>query len=72
MSKEYTVLLGETPVGRLGTDHRDGCEFQLLSSYKDAYPRPTLGQYFLDDLDKVERVRSGVPPWFIFPTTVLR
>ena len=43
---------------------RDGCEFELLQSYRDAYPRPTLGQWFLDDLERIEHVRSGVPPWF--------
>lgn len=64
MSKELSVLLNETPVGVLRTTAGDGCEFELLESYKDASPRPTLGQTFLDDLDSVHHVRGGVPPWF--------
>jgi len=58
------VLLNDLPVGTLSRERSDGCEFRLLESYKQAYPRPVLGQVFLDDLDQVQRTRSKVPSWF--------
>lgn len=58
------VLLDETPVGTLTLDRNEGCEFRLLESYKRAYPRPVLGQLFLDDPEAVQRSRARVPPWF--------
>ena len=58
------VLLNEAPVGTLTLNRNDGCEFHLLESYKNAYPRPVLGQLFLDDLDQVYSSRARVPPWF--------
>ena len=58
------VLLNEAPVGTLTLNRNDGCEFHLLESYKYAYPRPVLGQLFLDDLDQVYSSRARVPPWF--------
>ncbi len=58
------VLLNEAPVGTLTLNRNDGCEFHLLESYKHAYPRPVLGQLFLDDLDQVYSSRVRVPPWF--------
>jgi serine/threonine-protein kinase HipA len=74
MTQAFAVLLDDFPVGTLRTDARDGCEFSLLRSYRDARPRPTLGQYFLDDLERVDQVRSGVPPWFanLLPEGALR
>ena len=71
------VLLHDMPVGTLSLNRNDGGEFRLLESYKKAYPRPVLGQVFLDDLDKVHSSRARVPPWFSnsssttpkFPTT---
>ena len=66
MESSYTlrVLLHDTPVGILSLNGNDGCEFRLLESYKRAYPRPVLGQLFLDDLEEVHRSRARVPPWF--------
>ena len=64
MARVLRVLLGALPVGRLSLDSRDGCDFRLLESYKRAYPRPVLGQVFLDDPDKIWRTRSRVPFWF--------
>lgn len=58
------VLLNDTAVGTLSVDQYEGAEFRLLESYKQAYPRPVLGQLFLDDLDRVYRSRARVPPWF--------
>ncbi len=58
------VLLHDTAVGNLALNRNDGCEFRLLESYKGAYPRPVLGQLFLDDLELVHRSRARVPPWF--------
>ena len=64
MAASLSVLLSGLPVGTLSQDRNDGCEFRLLESYKQAYPRPVLGQAFLDDLEQVHRTRSRVPPWF--------
>lgn len=58
------VLVQDTPVGVLTLSGNDGCEFRLLESYKLAYPRPVLGQAFLDDLEQVHRSRARTPPWF--------
>lgn len=58
------VFLNDTAVGVLALNRHDGCEFRLLESYKRAYPRPVLGQLFLDDLEQVHRSRARVPPWF--------
>lgn len=64
MASTLRVLLHDTPVGLLNLDRRDGSDFRLLESYKQAYPRPVLGQAFLDDLDQVQHTRNRVPPWF--------
>lgn len=58
------VLLGELPVGVLVADRNGIFEFRLLTSYLDLYPRPLLGQYFLDDMHAVHRHRARLPPWF--------
>jgi HipA N-terminal domain len=58
------VLLNDMAVGTLSLNQYEGTEFRLLESYKQAYPRPVLGQVFLDDLDQVCRSRARVPPWF--------
>ncbi|GAB6041827.1 type II toxin-antitoxin system HipA family toxin [Endothiovibrio diazotrophicus] len=58
------VRLNETPVGTLTLDRNERCEFRLLESYKRSYPRPVLGQRFLDDPDRVYATRARVPPWF--------
>ncbi len=74
MVKTLSVLLGDLPVGRLTLSATDGSDFRLLESYKHAYPRPVLGQIFLDDPDKVWSTRARVPPWFsnLLPEGVLR
>lgn len=61
---ELTVWLHDTPVGILRLTTNEGTDFRLLESYKGAYPRPVLGQLFLDDLNQVQHSRSRVPPWF--------
>lgn len=58
------VSLGDVPVGVLTLNANQGCEFRLLESYKNAYPRPILGQVFMDDLGKGHSSRSRTPPWF--------
>ena len=58
------VLLGDLPVGVLVADRNGMFEFRLSASYLDIYPRPVFGQYFLDDLDAVQRHRTRLPPWF--------
>lgn len=58
------VLIGDLPVGRLSIDPQERCEFRLLESYKQAWPRPILGQSFLDAPNKVHSTRARVPPWF--------
>ncbi|MCM8738498.1 type II toxin-antitoxin system HipA family toxin [Azospirillum sp. A1-3] len=74
MVKTLSVLLGDLPVGRLTLSVTDGSDFRLLESYKHAYPRPVLGQTFLDNPDKVWSTRARVPPWFsnLLPEGVLR
>ena len=74
MVKTLSVLLGDLPVGRLTLSITDGSDFRLLESYKHAYPRPVLGQTFLDNPDKVWSTRARVPPWFsnLLPEGVLR
>ncbi|HYH22033.1 MAG TPA: type II toxin-antitoxin system HipA family toxin [Azospirillum sp.] len=64
MARVLSVLLGDLPVGRLTLSATDGSDFRLLESYKQAYPRPVLGQAFLDDPDHVWSTRARVPPWF--------
>lgn len=59
-----SVLLHDVPVGEMTLTKNNGCEFRLLESYKRTYPRPVLGQTFLDDMDKVQTSRSRTPPWF--------
>lgn len=64
MVRVLSVLLGDLPVGRLTLSASDGSDFRLLESYKLAYPRPVLGQTFLDDPDHIWSTRARVPPWF--------
>ncbi len=64
VTNRLQVLLHDKAVGILTLGQSDGCEFRLLESYKRAYPRPVLGQLFLDDLEQVHRSRARVPPWF--------
>ncbi len=68
------VSLGDTAVGRLSLDVHGAVDFRLLNSYKALYPRPVLGQIFLDDLDRIQRHRTRLPPWFanLLPEGALR
>jgi serine/threonine-protein kinase HipA len=68
------VLLGTTPVGRLQVDRTGAIEFRLLESYKAAFPRPVLGQVFVDEPDEVWRSRVRLPAWFsnLLPEGALR
>ncbi len=70
----FVVTLGALAVGQLQIDRHGACSFRLLPSYRDAYPRPVLGQAFLDELDTVCRSRIRLPPWFsnLLPEGALR
>lgn len=72
--KSLRVLLHEAHIGNLSLGANEAVEFRLLESYKNAYPRPVLGQVFLDDLNRVSRSRARVPAWFsnLLPEGVLR
>ncbi|WP_313952569.1 type II toxin-antitoxin system HipA family toxin [Accumulibacter sp.] len=74
MEQRLEVWLNDTPVGQLNLTRSDGCEFRLLESYKNAYPRPVLGQQFIDDPDQVQSSRNRTPPWFsnLLPEGALR
>lgn len=62
---ELTVLLNETPVGRLVLlKGGDATRFSFLDSYKNLAPRPVLGQYFEDDLDRTWRSTQRLPEFF--------
>lgn len=68
------VLLGDMPVGRLQVDRTGAIEFRLLESYKSLFPRPVLGQVFVDEPDEVWRSRVRLPVWFsnLLPEGALR
>ena len=61
---ELQVFLDAIPVGALTIDRHERSEFRLFESYKQSYPRPILGQVFMDDLDRIYSTRSRMPPWF--------
>jgi serine/threonine-protein kinase HipA len=63
-STTLRILLRDQPVGLLTMDIQERSEFRLLESYKNAWPRPILGQVFIDDPDRVHRSRSRLTPWF--------
>lgn len=71
---ELEVLLADQPVGSLILDQRGGVEMRWLSAYLDGFPRPVLGQHFLDDPGGVYRSQQRVPPWFsnLLPEGLLR
>lgn len=73
-SSEMTVFLGDLPVGSLMLDHRGTVEFRWFSSYLNSYPRPALGQHFLDNPEGVYRSHTRLPPWFsnLLPEGLLR
>jgi serine/threonine-protein kinase HipA len=64
MARVLSILLDDLPVGRLTLNAGDGSDFRLLESYKRAFPRPVLGQTFVDDPDQIWNSRARVPSWF--------
>ena len=64
MARHLGVWLNDSHVGQLLLTRNDGCEFRLLESYRSAYPRPVLGQQFVDDPEHVHSSRQRTPPWF--------
>lgn len=66
MSRRLEVRLHGLPVGQLSETPDGVVEFRLLDSYRQAVPRPVLGQKFEDDLDRVHRSRrgQGLPDFF--------
>ncbi len=64
MEHHLGVWLNDALVGQLNLTRNDGCEFRLFESYKNAYPRPILGQQFIDDPDHVHSSRQRTPPRF--------
>lgn len=64
MAQHLAVWLNDSPVGQLLQTRNDGCEFRLLESYRSAYPRPVLGQQFVDDPEHVHSSRQRTPAWF--------
>jgi len=67
------VHLDQEPVGEL-TVVGDSVEFRLFESYRNRYPRRVLGQVFEDDLERVDRRRVRLPPFFsnLLPEGALR
>lgn len=68
------VSLNDLAVGRLAMNGHGAVEFRWLSTYLQTFPRPVLGQHFLDHPDAVLRSRSRLPPWFsnLLPEGALR
>lgn len=64
MAQHLAVWLNDSHVGQLLPTRNDGCEFRLLESYRSAYPRPVLGQQFVDDPEHVHSSRQRTPAWF--------
>ncbi|QKS29402.1 MAG: Serine/threonine-protein kinase toxin HipA [Accumulibacter sp.] len=64
MAQHLAVWLNDSHVGQLLLTRNDGCEFRLLESYRSAYPRPVLGQQFVDDPEHVHSSRQRTPAWF--------
>ncbi|HSG40672.1 MAG TPA: type II toxin-antitoxin system HipA family toxin [Thermoanaerobaculia bacterium] len=58
------VKLGELAIGDLRRRSGDSWEFQFRPDYMDRYPRPVLGQFFEDDLQRVHRSTLSLPPFF--------
>jgi serine/threonine-protein kinase HipA len=68
------VLVGDVPAGHLQVDRQGATAFRLLESYRSSYPRPVLGQQFLDHPDDVFKSRQRLPRWFsnLLPEGALR
>jgi len=71
---ELIVQLHGAAIGSLSRNDDDSTEFRLFDAYKEVYPRPVLGQRFLDEPNRVWRSRSRVPDWFsnLLPEGALR
>jgi serine/threonine-protein kinase HipA len=61
---ELQVLLNDLPVGTLTLGSGELSEFRLAESYLSTFPRPVLGQQFIDRPRETYRSRVRVPPWF--------
>jgi serine/threonine-protein kinase HipA len=61
---ELQVLLNDLPVGTLTLGSGELSEFRLAESYLTTFPRPVLGQQFIDRPREAYRSRVRVPPWF--------
>jgi len=61
---ELQVLLNDLPVGTLTLRSGELSEFRLAESYLNTFPRPVLGQQFIDRPREAYRSRVRVPPWF--------
>ncbi|MBU4610114.1 type II toxin-antitoxin system HipA family toxin [Achromobacter sp. GG226] len=74
VSDAYRVDVHRVPVGLLRGNARGGAEFSLFQSYIEAYPRPILGQTFLDNPRGKFFSRARLPAWFanLLPEGALR
>lgn len=62
-SREFDILLGDVPVGRLLFSHGLST-FVFFEAYRKRYPRPILGQKFEDDLGGSYVGKGRLPVWF--------
>jgi serine/threonine-protein kinase HipA len=62
--RDFDVLLGEIPVGRLSLDTGGLTTFVFFEAYRQRYPRPILGQKFEDDLQGRYIGKGRLPVWF--------
>lgn len=74
VSDAYRVDVHRVPVGLLRGNARGGAEFSLFQSYIEAYPRPVLGQIYLDNPRGKFFSRARLPAWFanLLPEGALR
>jgi len=61
---ELRVLLGDRDVGVIRSQRDGRIEFAFSAEYLTSSDRPVLGQYFEDDLEKVHRSQTHLPPFF--------
>lgn len=61
--REFDILLGDVPVGRLSLMNGVS-SFVFFEAYRQRYPRPILGQKFEDDLGGRYVGKGRLPVWF--------